>query len=1652
MDDDITIKDQIKGLLRNRSRVLGELASVRTDINLIKSKQKLIHDDHDAYKKERGGDAQLVHIEFDKPAEVIVNDKKTKLNVISTGDDDVLTNEQRERRSLRREMMKTETKEKTKDAAVFSQDRGLKPVIVNKNDIATVGNDDFRMSWNKLAQDEDELCFLDIDTLEDLFEDGGMLLSDVDAMNCLQSVPTNQLGKYKASDILKWSDQYQLNKIAAAKTSGWTRFGNDIRKKIDDLYSAYNDVVEKLNTQKLVTEVSAEASNKSKQSGASGDKIMGEMKGTVRLAAWQRQQILSPPSSILFKAEFGPEIPSKKVESAFGGATTKLLGSSPTKSKISNNDKKKDQQLPDDFKLKLKLELFTRPPSQEKRESLDPKTKNILTDLGSIDPTTFLNRYTYVRKGLVESTESFGTVSWIGFEVNNDATFEQATLLLQTTKNFFDSIPWDARSDVYTNVEGDVFTLEQQKVENEETITKRSYIVMVALLHEVNVTQQLEDQLPAGLLLSRAIRNMKIDLRCTESFAELYKAAIPHENIQERLFGPQEDELGEEGMNPIRFAKMCRQRKTAALNAVEKAASMSIPELKKHCQMRGISDVGKPTDLVERVKKAFKKQAEIIGFGELSAFGAESVGNMMRYFNSDKEKTTIGFWELNKLLEATGTETIYDIEEYNNILHSQCLAVNKDGELTEDGLVAYYELFGRLTDDIAKIGLGSLDKQLRGDISLSAQFEADAINTLMEFFESHTTTHRALKMIVSTLGAIQTINFDGKYDHLSHILNLFNPEWTASLSDLLCKPGYLATTIHKMSEYLADGDEGLIRTLRKDVLEEFGKYDKWFNTFADSLGSAEQETDEGNKVLNDEEFEQLNTYIQSLLPAVPKSKEFSSTIVTKLRQTIERIDDIANQEHGIKLNQQQRDRMKQTKKISKEKIVFIEKSMKENIKLNAAHACAFYDAVSMYAKGINTFGWGTQHYGIRGTLIGFDFIQFLLPAALGERSKIKELKEEKVRRANQRKNAALAALEREKNRRNLDPAEKERLAQEKAQLLALKREKEEINLFQDAFQSLQFARDERKSNEELNNIIDLFERVLALKRNRYPNSIQATVAENNFGCSILELLGYTHNRRDVMIKSIESSTEWCIKYIDKHFKKYKNELQKERENEDSLDGETVEMSDESKSFEENISPCIVLMQNYLSMMKGGRNMNTIFLDNEVDKMKFTILTMFECLNDKDQEMVVVGACRQVNNMPVFIVGDIYENLNLTISDGKFLRGDVDPINKDNDEDSFAEEKSLHDASSASLESEVLDEKELKKLKYARQRELDNQKRMKTIKERHKLYHLIHSNEITAIFHEKAKLQNNGSNFTFASGTDSVSNDPFALKSLDDSQTLASTLDQTLDQSSIVTYEGDGSPDGRIYNEIQSFDDSTVAGGLSPMSSVILPPNRGAKGNQAVGELSPMSSVVLPPALGGKKGKVTKSIEEVYKEAEEKLRRDANPLMQTLSISDISVKDIHDSGSFIDKQDPGVTLIVDNHILKTERIKEGGTSGNFPEIFSDIQLNAEKVKSISIEIEVGNIDSRGNTKSSLGFANIKLVDAIKTRNTWVDLKLNLTRPSQGTISFKAMLSDVHELKGFPNIHIYNNSVENKNRSYKKNGEGGSGVRDMLRRLKEALIEM
>jgi hypothetical protein len=157
------------------------------------------------------------------------------------------------------------------------------------------------------------------------------------------------------------------------------------------------------------------------------------------------------------------------------------------------------------------------------------------------------------------------------------------------------------------------------------------------------------------------------------------------------------------------------------------------------------------------------------------------------------------------------------------------------------------------------------------------------------------------------------------------------------------------------------------------------------------------------------------------------------------------------------------------------------------------------------------------------------------------------------------------------------------------------------------------------------------------------------------------------------------------------------------------------------------------------------------------------------------------------------------------------------------------------------------------------------------------------------------------------------------------------------------------------------------------------------------------------------------------------------MMQTLSIQQISVCDLYDTGTVFDKQDPGVSLRIGNHLLRTKRIKEAGTNAIFPESFTDIQLMVDKInEGLEISVEVGNIDAKGNLKHNLGNAKVKLLDIFHENDKWIDITMNLLRDNtmKGEIHMKGFLSSQHELRGVPNIHLYNNMIESKNRSYKE----------------------
>lgn len=109
------------------------------------------------------------------------------------------------------------------------------------------------------------------------------------------------------------------------------------------------------------------------------------------------------------------------------------------------------------------------------------------------------------------------------------------------------------------------------------------------------------------------------------------------------------------------------------------------------------------------------------------------------------------------------------------------------------------------------------------------------------------------------------------------------------------------------------------------------------------------------------------------------------------------------------------------------------------IHLITGHATAFYDSIRLFTEGLTVAGCGTKEFTARISLKGScDILTVLctcdcassnyncvtglnltpyMPPCHGEPSKIRKDLEDKLRRSTQRKNAALAAMERERERR-----------------------------------------------------------------------------------------------------------------------------------------------------------------------------------------------------------------------------------------------------------------------------------------------------------------------------------------------------------------------------------------------------------------------------------------------------------------------------------------------------------------------------------------------------------------------------------------------------------------------------------------------------------
>lgn len=391
--------------------------------------------------------------------------------------------------------------------------------------------------------------------------------------------------------------------------------------------------------------------------------------------------------------------------------------------------------------------------------------------------------------------------------------------------------------------------------------------------------------------------------------------------------------------------------------------------------------------------------------------------------------------------------------------------------------------------------------------------------------------------------------------------------------------------------------------------------------------------------------------------------------------------------------------------------------IEENKRQCAIHACVLYDAMRMYGAGCRAVGWGTREASLRAGVHGLDFTPFM-PPAMGEVAFARRVKEEKLRRAAQRKNAALAAMQRERMRRNVDEVEKARMLREKAAQMKKQMEEEESKLFGRAFDALCNAREERKSSQELNALLQLWEDLSILCSTRYPNSLKSVVCQNNFACVCLEMLGFDHPRGIDAMAHLNAATTTVMSLLTKashdHLKvvwRADAEVEKTRalaheeegmsrpEQEQTFeidtgsgDKSTVESQNvkihqsnvgniaehemdpeerEEVEFrramadrffpkeaygvaEEQKSPCLMMLQNEISFFRFTNNVYQ--LQRSFPKLE-GIRALYYQLSSAEQERVMSGVARSVEKIPVLTYGIMRVELSATLAEVDRVRAE-----------------------------------------------------------------------------------------------------------------------------------------------------------------------------------------------------------------------------------------------------------------------------------------------------------------------------------------------------------------------------------------------------------
>jgi hypothetical protein len=460
---------------------------------------------------------------------------------------------------------------------------------------------------------------------------------------------------------------------------------------------------------------------------------------------------------------------------------------------------------------------------------------------------------------------------WFGIDIRKDMDHAYTILLQETVRSFFEAIPLTYRKDMYTTVFTEICCLEpsaeelgkkrkrtsamenliaavlgKQEEESMWAIGKR--IILVVLLHEDDHFLRLEQKLlEADLFFSRFLQSFSFQIDLQQSLAEIFAHSMKYFQFEEKLFGPQEEELGEEGSNPLRFAKEIRTQKKLYKDILENLQTLSREELQQHCRKYGRTDQGTNAQLIERVKEIIGERLELVGFGELSNYGRELILQIYERIKSRPkfaantaeavsssvinhyDESGLKLWEFNQFLYQSNSKTLYDKEAYQDLVQENKMLLDRNQHAKVEALSGYYERFGKLNEDILSWGIANLDSFAAGNIAGSVVFDTEALFSITHLFSKLSTSPSVILNIprcYQLLGKITSVKeakIEGDLQKLSDLVALF-PWKTLGLDNMrqdlmlcLAKPGGVVEFLMNVMAKWCDGEDGVLPVLRQYV-------------------------------------------------------------------------------------------------------------------------------------------------------------------------------------------------------------------------------------------------------------------------------------------------------------------------------------------------------------------------------------------------------------------------------------------------------------------------------------------------------------------------------------------------------------------------------------------------------------------------------------------------------------------------------------------------------------------------------------------------------------------------------------------------------------------------------------------------------------------